>query len=756
MIRIAVIDRGMESQARTFQQAAVRIGRDPNNDLVVAERYVSARHGEIRCLAGGAVYQGRATTNPTLLRRGRQLMPIDERCDYHIRLEDGDELFFGDEAQAVHLLIRLSADPPDKPAPSSGDTEENIEVRTSFDVTSKGVVERLASSFDREALIALHKHATGINTKDDEPALLANFAAAVFGLFHSIDQVSVYLWNADTSEFAPLYSRGRSGETQAQALSRTVKSRVLAQREALTFAVTEPGFDLSDSLKASNVRAGMCVPMWNGEQIIGLVQVNRRSRISYFFNRSDLEVLVVFTKQLVLSLENAHLHSGLLDTVVHLEQTQSEMERLAFFDPLTGLGNRRLIRDRIRQAIKIAQRSQRSVALLYLDLDQFKQINDSLGHESGDRLLLTVANRLQSCVRDQDTVARIGGDEFVILLTDVNGAYGTRIVANKILEALRQPIPLAGGSIVVTTSVGVAVAPEDGSDEQVLLRNADLAMYRAKKSGRDNCQFFTEGMNHEATDRLQIETQLRTGMAEAQFQLHFQPILGLRDQRVVGLEALLRWQHPERGLLLPDEFIDIAEDTGLIVPLGEWVLKTACHNAKALQLAGVGNLRVAINLSARQFLHAGLPKLVAHCLHTTGLEPQFLEIEITESMVMENTGESAARLRELKTLGVSLSIDDFGTGYSSLSYLKRFPIGTLKVDRSFVRGIPDDPTNIAICAAVIAMAHKLKLTVVAEGIETQEQLAFLRENSCDFGQGYLFSEALSLRRLLRWLRARGQ
>ncbi|MCB1741637.1 MAG: diguanylate cyclase, partial [Gammaproteobacteria bacterium] len=455
MIRIELVEHGIPTEARAFDQPAVRIGRDPNNDMVVAQPYVSARQGEIRVRSGEVVFQGRATTNPTLLRRHGRLTTLDADSGYRTALRDGDELLFGDDRQAVHLVVHLDArasllaPPPAAverawPAISSSpptlslqpmaaldaasldtviDSECDlttddglVEVGTSLDVSVTGMVEELYSGFDRDALLALHQHAAGINTRDDERTLLANFSQSVFGLFRSVDHVSIFVCRPGGQTFAPLYACDRIGETQAQPLSRTVRDRVLSQREALTFTINETGFDLSDSLKASGVRAGMCVPMWDGERLIGLIQIDRRGQIRHFFNRHDLEVLVVFTKQLVLALENVRLQAGLRESVRSLEATQAEMERLAFFDPLTGLSNRRLIRDRLQQAIKTALRSHQSVALLYLDLDQFKRINDSLGHESGDRLLLAVANRLNACVRGQDTVARIGGDEFAVLL----------------------------------------------------------------------------------------------------------------------------------------------------------------------------------------------------------------------------------------------------------------------------------------------------------------------------------------------------
>ena len=430
------------------------------------------------------------------------------------------------------------------------------------------------------------------------------------------------------------------------------------------------------------------------------------------------------------------------EDVTELKETQLKMERLAFYDTLTGLENRRLFRERLEQAVKVAQRSDRSVALLYLDLDQFKRVNDTLGHDAGDALLKSVADRLRDCVRQEDTVARIGGDEFTVLLAEVEGSTGASKVAQKIIRSLKQPIKLPTQEITTTTSIGVTLAPTDGIEAEVLLRNADLAMYRAKERGRNNYQFFTEEMNTEVTQRLFLENELRRALDQGQFTLYYQPLVSVKKQEIVSLEALLRWNHPHQGVITPDRFIYSAEETGLIVPVGTWVLWTACQQIQGLRDLGFPLTKVAVNLSARQFREPSLPDTIEQILVETGLENGALELELTESTLMETTEETITILNRLRGLGVSISIDDFGTGYSSLSYLKQFPIDTLKVDRSFVRDIPVDPNDVAITTAVIAMAHKLQLRVVAEGVETTEQYAFLEANQSDIVQGFLCGRPL--------------
>jgi len=419
-------------------------------------------------------------------------------------------------------------------------------------------------------------------------------------------------------------------------------------------------------------------------------------------------------------------------------ETQAQMEKLAFYDPLTGLENRRLFRDRLEQGLKHVKRSKQTMGLLFLDLDQFKRINDTLGHDAGDELLCTVAHRLRECVREEDIVARLGGDEFTILLADIKNAEDAGLVARKILHALREPIELSSQEVTVSCSVGITVAPEDSMNASVLMRNADLAMYRAKDQGRNNFQYFTDDMNIESLARMSLENELRVAVSNEDFVVVFQPQVDLDKGTICGFEALVRWRHAQVDLIPPDRFIPVAEETGLIVKVGEIVLRQACHQMRELQKSGITGQTVAVNLSARQFRDSNLVRMISDVLNQTGLEPRWLELEITESMLMDNIDQAISILTELKALGVTIAIDDFGTGYSSLSYLTQLPVDKLKVDRSFVSNLPDSPRHTAITTAIIAMAQRLHLQVVAEGVETQSQATFLRSHQCHILQGYLY------------------
>ncbi len=429
---------------------------------------------------------------------------------------------------------------------------------------------------------------------------------------------------------------------------------------------------------------------------------------------------------------------------------EAHMRHLAHHDALTGLANRTLLQDRLQQAIVRATRENDHVGVLFMDLDHFKTINDSLGHQLGDRLLKMVANRITGCLREGDTVARQGGDEFIVVLSGLTRFEDIGLVASKILAAVSAPYSIDGYELHTGASIGVAVFPEDGQDVDTLLRHADTAMYYAKSTGRSSYQFFAPEMNRAANERLQLETSLRHALARDEFWLEFQPIVSLSKGMAQGAEALLRWQS-ERGPVGPDRFIPVAEETGLIVPIGEWVLKEACRQFKRWQAVGAGLSRVVVNLSARQFAHRNLVSSVRRALDEAELAPEHLGLEITESLLMANPLEAIRVLTVLSDMGIEISVDDFGTGYSSLSYLKRFPLHKIKIDRSFVRDIVSDPEDAAIVTAVIAMAHSLDCTVVAEGVENEDQLAFLRERGCDEYQGYYFSRPLATPALLQRL-----
>ena len=421
-------------------------------------------------------------------------------------------------------------------------------------------------------------------------------------------------------------------------------------------------------------------------------------------------------------------------------------------DALTGLPNRRLFNQNLEQALAHARRHHRSLALLFLDLDRFKFINDTLGHGAGDVLLQQVAQRLVDCVRQEDdvarasgvqsTVARLGGDEFVVLVKELIEVDESAVVARRILERLRHPFLLNRQECQVTTSVGIATYPHDGQDGPTLLKNADIAMYRAKETGRNNYQFYSTEMNVHTQERLALEADLSRAIGHNELVLHYQPKADVRTLRFTGMEALLRWQHPERGLVFPDRFIPLAEESGLIVQLGEWALRAACARTRGWQEQGIAGLCVAVNVSARQLRQGDFVALLADVLNETGLPANSLELEITESMTMDDPERAVQMFKQIKQMGVHLTIDDFGTGYSSLAHLKRFPIDTLKIDRSFIKDIPDDANDTAITQAIIAMAHSLKLKVVAEGVETNAQLRFLLQQGCDEFQGYYLSKPL--------------
>ncbi|MDO8895671.1 bifunctional diguanylate cyclase/phosphodiesterase [Nitrosomonas sp.] len=414
----------------------------------------------------------------------------------------------------------------------------------------------------------------------------------------------------------------------------------------------------------------------------------------------------------------------------------AKMAYLAQHDSLTNLPNRALLNDRITQAIELAKRRGTYLALLFLDLDNFKHINDSLGHSTGDKLLQSIAQDLSTCVRSSDTVSRLGGDEFVILLTQDKHAQDSALTADKILTVLAKPHTIAEHVLYITTSIGISVYPADGQDPETLIKNADIAMYHAKERGRNNYQFFKNDMNLRAFERLAIETHLRYALMRQEFVLYYQPKVNLDSGKITGAEALLRWKHPEWGLMLPDRFVQIAEDCGLIVPIGRWVLREACAQAKRWEAAGLKLGSIAVNISALEFRFKDFVAGVQLILNETGFDPCHLQLEITESVLMRDVESSNLILQQLKNMGIQLAVDDFGTGYSSLSYLHQFSIDILKIDQSFVRDISCD--NGIIASAVIAMGASLKQLVIAEGVEKQDQLAFLKTQHCEEGQGYFF------------------
>ncbi len=436
------------------------------------------------------------------------------------------------------------------------------------------------------------------------------------------------------------------------------------------------------------------------------------------------------------------------------KRIEDRVYRLAYHDILTGLLNRNSFKEHLAQALAMAQRNGSHVATLFLDLDRFKRINDTFGYRVGDLLLQNVAERIKEGIRKSDrsarhveaeisdNVSRLGGDEFTVLLPEIKNVQDSAKVAKRILDFVARPLVIAGHEIFITGSIGITVSPMDGEDPDTLLKNADAAMYSAKEQGRNNFQFYSESMNASSFERLSLENALRKALDRQEFLIYYQPQINIDSGKIVGMEALLRWNHPELGLVPPNDFIPLVEENGLIVPIGEWVLYSACSYNKALQEMGIPPIRVAVNISSLQFKPRTLVETITQALKLSGLDSRWLEIELTESAIMKNMDESSSILQEIKLMGLRVAIDDFGTGYSSLAYLKRFPLDILKIDRSFIHDIPGDRDNEAIAAAIVAMAHSLNLEVIAEGVETEEQLEFLRSHGCDEVQGFLLSRPL--------------
>ncbi len=558
------------------------------------------------------------------------------------------------------------------------------------------------------------------------------------------DVVAVTMLDPGEASLARTFTRiaGPQADTSESPCSLTEGDRKFLERNPRMIVLLPEDSQRSPEYLAVPAAAGarsfVLLPLIVKDELSGVIVLGNANTMPTM--PEDLEHARGIADQVAVALSNVRM----------LDQVRF----LAYYDSLTHLPNRVLNRERLQQALARARRERLQVAVFFLDLDHFGRINDTLGHDLGDQLVRDVASRISACcrtsdevgrgkVRQQTSVARLGGDEFTIILPDIHEPQAAARVAQRLLQTFSEPFALGGQEVFVTASIGIAVFPDDGDDIEGLLKNADSAMYHAKQQGRNNFQMYSRSMNEMALTRLTLENELRHGIERKEFVMHYQPLADLATGRIVGMEALVRWQHPRLGLVSPLSFIPLAEETGLIAPLGEWILRTACAQSQAWREAGLPPVRVAVNLSSRQFRQRDLIDMVRRTLRDTRLDPASLELELTESILMQQVDENIATLNAFKAMGVRLSIDDFGTGYSSLSYLKHFPLDTLKVDRSFVCGVPDDAEHTAIASAIIAMAHAMDLHVIAEGVETLEQLAFLSAQGCEEVQGYLFARPVT-------------
>lgn len=617
------------------------------------------------------------------------------------------------------------------------------------DYIMKGNLKRLIPAVERELREAQLRHDQQRTQQEmqlledatragaDASDVLSAMTATVRKMCESIDWDLAQVWfpRADGAAIAcsPAWFCRETGVDHFRAAS---LGAVLAFGEGLPGAVWASQQPLwidaiehyADRRFAHNLalKTALGVPIMANDEVLAVLEFFRRAP-----TKEDSRVVRLFATV-----------ADQLGTIIQRKRAEERLHHMAHYDHLTGLPNRVLFTDRLSQAMVDAQRHRRVVGVIFLDLDRFKTINDSLGHGIGDLLLIGVARRLERSVRPGDTVARLAGDEFTIALADMAHIDDAAQVAQKLLDDLSQPLHVGGHELFTGASLGVTIFPSDDTTVEGLLRNADIAMYRAKDQGGNSFHFYSSDMTAKARARLSLENELRRAIEREELVLHYQPIVSLRGREVMAIEALVRWNHPVRGLLLPSEFIPLAEEAGLIMPLGEWVMHTALNEIRQFVRAGFVSMRVGVNISAHQFRQQEILRIVRSALAAADVPPYRLQLEITESVLMQNVEATDKTLRALREMDVELSLDDFGTGYSSLSYLKRFPIDVLKIDRSFVRDIPGDADDAAIASAIISMAHTLGIAVVAEGVESREQLEFLRERGCDQVQGYYFSHPL--------------
>ncbi|CCO07442.1 EAL domain-containing protein [Desulforamulus hydrothermalis] len=600
-------------------------------------------------------------------------------------------------------------------------------------------------------LTSLHETALALMNRLDPDELLAAIAARAASLLGT-EHGWIYLANTDRSAIVLRLGIGiykkytgfrlQTGEGLSGKVWQTGKPLIVDDYS------TWPGRSLK--FDCPDVRGAVAVPLKTGQEVIGVIGIGFVEKTKKM-RTEHLNLLTGFAQLASIALDNARLYNAAQQELAERRRMEEILLHMAYHDALTDLPNRSLFNDRLAVAIAQAARHKKMLAVIFLDLDYFKVVNDTLGHDMGDLLLKGIAHRLTSLLRQGDTIARIGGDEFTILLNDINRPADASRVAQKIIDNLQEPWVIGNHEFHITTSIGIAIYPTDGRDVETLVKNADAAMYHAKEAGRNNFQFYTPAMNDKSLQRLELENNLRRALERDEFVVYYQPQVEIATGKIIGAEALVRWQHPHLGMIPPGQFIPVAEDTGLIIAIGEKVLRMACTQNKAWQDGGLPPIRVAVNLSPRQFLQQNFVDKVAQILKDTGMSPRWLELEITESLAMKDVELTEKTLLELRRMGITIAIDDFGTGYSSLSYLKRLPIDTIKIDRSFVWDLSTDPDDTSIVSTIIILAHNLKMKVVAEGVETQEQLNILRQQHCDGLQGYLFSGPLPPDELARLL-----
>lgn len=604
-------------------------------------------------------------------------------------------------------------------------------------------------------LTTLHETALGLMNRLDLDELLKDIVIRATTMLET-DQGWIYLVNNSKTELVLRLGIGLYKDVIVYRMSpgEGLAGKVWQSGEPMVIEDYENWSGKSTKFNFATIRTTVAAPLKSGSEIIGVIGISFLTK-ERKIKPSEITLLTGFAQLASIALDNARLYNAAQQELKERKRIEERLRYLAYHDSLTDLPNRSLFNDRLSIALSQAQRHASKLAVLFLDLDHFKQVNDTLGHDMGDQFLKVIADRLSSLLRKGDTIARIGGDEFTILLPNISKNEDAGNVAQKIIEATKEPWRINNHEFHITTSIGIALYPSDGEDIESLVKNADAAMYQAKMLGRNNFQYYTPAMNSMALKRLELENNLRRALARNEFVIYYQPLVEIPSGKINGMEALIRWQHPQWGLVSPDDFIPVAEDTGLIVSIGEWVLRTACAQNKAWQDAGYPPMRINVNLSARQFQQANLVQTIAGILEDTQLNPRWLGLEITESVAMKDVEFTGKMLFELRKMGITIAIDDFGTGYSSLSYLKRLPIDMIKIDRSFIRDISQDPDDASIVSTIIGLAQNLKMRVTAEGVETTEQLQFLQNHHCHEMQGYLFSQPLPAQELSSLL-ARGR